>query len=193
MPRTGTLTRTLTGHTGLVRSVAFSPDGNTIVSGSGSLIIDDTTVRLWDARKGELIRTLTGHTHWVNSVSFSPDGNTLASGSDDGTILLWALTQETREPPSPPNDSLEGYMTTEESMRWLEAQGYTVERNDNGYTIKRERIVTDSGGAIIRDHVFVEEISQGALIGIGEGIFITTDSSGDIRVKVSGSQSGSDN
>ena len=157
------------------------------------IIQDDTTVRLWDARTGELIRTLTGHTHWVNSVSFSPDGETLASGSLDGTVLLWVLTQDTREPSSPfLPDRLEGFMTPEESKHWLEAQGYTVKENDNGYTIKREKIVTDSGGTIIRDHVFVEEIGLGALIGIGEGIFITTDSSGGIRVKVIGSQSDSD-
>ena len=82
-------------------------------------------------------------------------------------------------------------MTTEESIRWLNAQGYTVEENDNGYTIKREeRIVTDSGVTIIRDHDL--QIGWEGLIALPTGPIITTDSSGDIRVKVSGSQSGSD-
>ena len=63
--------------------VAFSPDGNTIASGSS-----DNSIRLWNANTGTLLRTLTGHTSLVYSVAFSPDGNTIASGSLD-TIRLW--------------------------------------------------------------------------------------------------------
>ena len=76
----------LTGHTSNVRSVAFSPDGNTLATGSW-----DDTVRLWDTKTGAHIRTLTGHTNSVLSVAFSPDGNIIATGSDDGTMLLWNL------------------------------------------------------------------------------------------------------
>ncbi len=72
-----------TKHGNTVNSVAFSPDGKTIVSGS-----DDGTVALLDADKGKLNRTLT-HNNVVNSVAFSLDGGLIASGSSDKTVKIW--------------------------------------------------------------------------------------------------------
>ena len=74
----------LEGHTNSVSSVSFSPDGQTLVSGSW-----DKTVRVWDVNTGRHLRTLTGHTNRVTYVSFSPDGQTLVSGSWDGTVRVW--------------------------------------------------------------------------------------------------------
>ena len=75
---------TLKGHTDVVKSVAFSPDGKYIASGS-----DDNTIKLWDVATGECVKTFEVHTNYVYSVAFSPDGKYIASGSSDDTIKLW--------------------------------------------------------------------------------------------------------
>eukprot|EP00470_Lotharella_oceanica_P016324 CAMPEP_0170199354 /NCGR_PEP_ID=MMETSP0040_2-20121228/69292_1 /TAXON_ID=641309 /ORGANISM="Lotharella oceanica, Strain CCMP622" /LENGTH=387 /DNA_ID=CAMNT_0010449463 /DNA_START=51 /DNA_END=1216 /DNA_ORIENTATION=+ len=80
---------TIKGHTGVVTSVGFSPDGKHIVSGSS-----DQTVRIWSAASGDLEAELKGHTGSVMSVGFSPDGKHIVSGSDDRTVQLWPLWQK---------------------------------------------------------------------------------------------------
>ena len=79
----------LEGHTAVVKSVSFSPDG-TLAAG-----LRDGTVHLWDVTRGERVATLEGHGGVIGSVSFSPDGATLASGSGD-TVHLWDVTRGER-------------------------------------------------------------------------------------------------
>ncbi|MEO0767961.1 MAG: NB-ARC domain-containing protein [Cyanobacteria bacterium J06649_4] len=78
---------TFQGHQNWVCSVAFSPDGTQLVSGSA-----DRTIRLWDVTTGECLQTLEGHQNWVMAVAFSPDGTQLVSGSADRTVRLWDVS-----------------------------------------------------------------------------------------------------
>lgn len=80
--------RMLPGHTYWAASLAFSPDGEWLASGSY-----DRTIRLWHWRTGELIHLLHGHTEWVWSVAFHPQPTAtqqwLASCGSDNTVRLW--------------------------------------------------------------------------------------------------------
>ena len=73
-----------TGHTSQVRTCAWSPDGQRILSAS-----DDRTLRIWDAASGESLRRLTGHEHGVGGCAWSPDGQRILSASDDKTLRIW--------------------------------------------------------------------------------------------------------
>ena len=78
------LLRVLTHRNRSVFSVAWSPDGTKVASGS----IDDT-VKIWETSTGTCQSTLTGHSSAVRAVTWNPDGSMLASGSEDNTIKLW--------------------------------------------------------------------------------------------------------
>jgi uncharacterized delta-60 repeat protein len=80
------LVRILRGHQAAVSSVAVSPDGRRIVSGS-----QDNTVAVWDLETGTLIHRLTGHRAAVSSVAVSPDGRRIVSGSQSNTVAVWDL------------------------------------------------------------------------------------------------------
>ena len=87
------LRATLKGHTDFVTSVAFSPHGRTLATGSW-----DDTIRLWNPRTAEQIKILMGHEHDVTSIAFHPTGEQLASGSWDTRIGVWDLTPNAADP-----------------------------------------------------------------------------------------------
>ncbi len=79
-------------YTDPVFSVAFSPDGKWIASGSAK-----GSVRLWDAQTGDWMGTLEGHKAHVLALAFSPDGTLLASSGREGSVFLWDVTARTQK------------------------------------------------------------------------------------------------
>ena len=80
----GTNLLTLRGHTRPIKSVAFSPDGDRIVTASA-----DETVKVWEAISGKELLTLTGFSERSARVTFSPDGQRIISGSLEPAEKVW--------------------------------------------------------------------------------------------------------
>ena len=78
--------RTLRGHESTVHTLAVTPDGQTLLSGS-----TDKTVRVWQLGTGELCYTLRGHTAMIWRVRVTPSGTYGVSSSDDGTVIVWRV------------------------------------------------------------------------------------------------------
>ncbi len=95
----GELKHLLKGHTGEVKSIAFSPDGKILACGGEVEYVGEDHsygykgIRLWDVETRELKETLKGKMGNIYSVAFSPDGSTLASGEGwaDYAIRLWDM------------------------------------------------------------------------------------------------------
>ncbi|MET7619078.1 hypothetical protein [Streptomyces sp. NPDC005408] len=89
----GKLIRTLRGHTQVIRSLAFSPDGTMLISGAGQTSATrsgpGSNALLWDTATGAIRAKLTGHTDDVWQVTFSPDGSTVATADGSGAVRLW--------------------------------------------------------------------------------------------------------
>ena len=170
----------LRGHTYQVHSVAFSPDGKRIVSGSF-----DETIRIWDAATGAQIgEPLTGHTGDVESVAFSPDGKRIVSGSDDKTIRIWdaATGKQIGEPLTGHTDEVRSVAFSPDGKRivsgssdstiliWDAATGAQIGEPLTGHTFwvnsvvfspDGKRIVSGSGDGTIR----IRDAATGKQIG----------------------------
>ena len=87
--RLGQLSRPVSSitHDNTISSVAFSPNGKWVVSGSW-----DGTARVWDAVSGQEISRMTHDDLGVYTVAFSPDSKWVASGGDDSTARVWDAT-----------------------------------------------------------------------------------------------------
>ncbi len=83
-PPLGTTLLTYRGHTSAVTTLAWSPNGGRLASGSW-----DCTVQVWDAATGKRLLRYQGHSTGVTAVAWSPDRKTLASGSEDGLVQVW--------------------------------------------------------------------------------------------------------
>lgn len=75
---------TLSGHSGWISDLTYSPNGTTLASAS-----TDGTIRLWDGETGKHKMTLKGHTRNVDLVMFSSDSKRLVSWGNDATARLW--------------------------------------------------------------------------------------------------------
>ena len=148
---TGTCTSVLSGHRRVITSLAFSPDGRFLVSGSC-----DKTIKLWDIQTGVDVNTFHGHTETVCCVSVSPDNAMIASGSEDTTICLWVI--QTGEcchiigghngevmsvSFSPTNSQLLISTTSINNVQWWDVDGCQV-----GPTYEGNHVALSSDGAL---------------------------------------------
>ncbi|HSK71858.1 MAG TPA: DUF4365 domain-containing protein, partial [Pyrinomonadaceae bacterium] len=83
----GRCLNTLEGHSDFILTVAITPDGKQIVSGS-----NDNTLRVWDLASSRCLNTLEGHSIPVWAVAITPDGKQIVSGSNDKTLRVWDLS-----------------------------------------------------------------------------------------------------
>ena len=122
---TGVELMELKGHTGEVRSVAFSNDGTQIMSGSF-----DSSVRVWDASTGMELKKLSHpQAGWVESAAFSSDGMLIVSGGVDCSVQVWDVSS---------------------GMELKELKGHTHPVNSVAFSSDGKKIVSGSSDGSVR-------------------------------------------
>ncbi len=138
----------LEGHVGLVRAMAFSPDGRLLATGADDRPRwRDQSLRVWDVASGRLLRRLDPHRSGVSALAFSPDGALLASAGEDGTALIWdvrALIPEVRPSPSDrspePPEALWGALRGDDSAAAESAAWSLADRPGPATALLAERL-----------------------------------------------------
>lgn len=111
----------LIGHTGYLKTIDVSADGNRAITGA-----QDNSIRYWNLKTGKEIKMFEGHEDDVNCVVFSPTGNNAVSAGSDKTVRIWDLDQGTEL------KKLEGHQNLVTSVAFSEGGGNIVSGGYDG-------------------------------------------------------------
>ncbi len=133
-------------HNDGINSVAYSPDGQMLASGSDSSIDGDKTLCIWNVENGTLMNTLDLDS-LVYSLAFSPDGKTLASGTVDGRVFIWGVDDVMALHTLPNYHGWPVYdVTFSPNGEWLATASHEVSYGDTEGAVKLWRV--DDGSLI---------------------------------------------
>ena len=144
--RTGERRHWLVGHPGAIKSLAFSSDGRSFVSGSA-----DRIVRVWDTQSKKIRFSLEGHTGPVESLEFSENGRTLISTSEHETII-WDFEKGVKL-----NETNERQRFEDQKQRSLSPSGKLalVEEHDKPF-----RLVDPQTNRTLKEFTFIDQLDS---------------------------------